>query len=171
MSKADDQSSQATLGTNDSTIGPTSLTDYVILDHAGSADDAPNASEDSKSAGENNQNSTHQETDDDEEEEDPLQVRRLALTFDYLMYKIQDHTTVLSEAVAQNVDYTKKQQEFEISQVNRRIKEARKIINECNRTDLEIDKLEQLQLMTRDFRDRLASLDTRLKRHNKTYGR
>ena len=113
----------------------------------------------------------HDEIDNNEEEEDddPLHIRTLALNFDYLMYKIRDHTTLLSDAVVQNVDYAKRQQELELSKINRRIREARKLIIECKRTDMEIDKLEQFKLLTRDFKHRLEEVNRRMDAHTKRY--
>lgn len=106
----------------------------------------------------------------DKDGDDPLQVRQLALNYDYLMYKIQDHTIALSEKVAQNVDYTQKQNEDAIARIHEHIAAAKLLISECDRTNEEIDKLEQLQLMTRDFKDRLRGIDKRLKQNAKRYG-
>lgn len=103
------------------------------------------------------------------DEDDPLHIRQLALNFDYLMYKIRDHTFVLSDAVVRNVDYAKRQQEVELSKISRRIREARRLIEECKRTNMEIDKLEQFKLLTRDFKQRLEEVNKRMNTHNKKY--
>ncbi|QPG76322.1 hypothetical protein FOA43_003708 [Brettanomyces nanus] len=168
----DDQSSQATLGTSNSTIGESSLTNYVILDrhdYASSTDSNDHTSVPTTTNDANEDNGF--DTSNNNSDDDPLEVRRLALTFDYLMYKIQDHVTGLSDAVTQNVDYTKKQRQLELSQINRDIHDARKLISECNCINLEIDKLEQLQLMTRDFKERLTVIDSRTKTHDRKFSK
>lgn len=107
---------------------------------------------------------------DTDNDEDPLEVRNVALVFDYLMYKIKDHVAEITDSVIQNVDYARNQQELEISRVNRHIKKARQLITKCDRTDMEIEKLVQLQSITKDFCDRLMNVDRHMNEHNKKYG-
>ena len=95
--------------------------------------------------------------------DDPLQLKDLAVDFDYLMFKIKDHILGLAELTQKSVttkmrliedDYLTQQLALESQ-----IAEADAILREC--TDLEtlFMKLGQFQGFVDDFKTRLSVLE------------
>ncbi|KAH3669353.1 hypothetical protein OGAPHI_001474 [Ogataea philodendri] len=144
----DDQSSQTTVHTSASTLRQSSVhTDELTID-----DSVQSVSE--------------IEIDD---EDDPLKVKELALAFDYLMYKIQDHTSQLSERVENHVIQSKAEHEVDIHAIQQKLEQIKLLLAHCDKVDQEIDKLEQLNIIAKDFNQRLLSVQRRMDAHAKKF--
>ncbi|OWB72217.1 hypothetical protein B5S31_g1924 [[Candida] boidinii] len=99
----------------------------------------------------------------EDESDDPLNVKELALSFDYLTYKIQDRVKTLSENIEVNLSFSKSNYEMEIFKITENLENVKMLIRECDSLNDEFSKLEQINLISRDFVSRLTKLDKRLK--------
>ncbi|GMF06219.1 unnamed protein product [[Candida] boidinii] len=99
----------------------------------------------------------------EDESDDPLNVKELALSFDYLTYKIQDRVKTLSENIEVNLSFSKSNYEMEIFKITENLEHVKMLIKECDYLNDEFSKLEQINLISRDFVSRLTILDKRLK--------
>ncbi|CUM46790.1 unnamed protein product [Debaryomyces tyrocola] len=106
-----------------------------------------------------------------DKDEDPLVLKNLAVNFDYLMYKINDHISNLSEKTFHavnakqdfvNGEYLQKQLDLE-----KEINEIDLILSRCNELELDFMKLDQLYLFVEDFKSRLNSLEDGFKEISK----
>lgn len=106
-----------------------------------------------------------------DQDEDPLVLKNLAVNFDYLMYKINDHISNLSEKTFNavnakqdfvNGEYLQKQLDLE-----KEINEIDLILSKCNELELDFMKLDQLYLFVQDFKSRLNSLEDGFKEISK----
>ncbi|ODV87776.1 hypothetical protein CANARDRAFT_25990 [[Candida] arabinofermentans NRRL YB-2248] len=206
----DDQSSQTTVYTSNSTIGPnsSSFTDpFTLLNYNRTSTaedelDSNYANDDDGSDGaeyeeqlethttrpelravDNGENDNDSDNDnveeneeedeeyDDEEDDDPLHVRELALNYDYLLFKIQEHTQQLSQKIEANVSHSKQKYENEINSIENHLRKVMELSHDCDLLNLEIDKLEQLDLITKDFTNRLVEIDQRMKIHSRKFKR
>ncbi|KAG7886921.1 hypothetical protein KL936_004772 [Ogataea polymorpha] len=147
----DDQSSQITVRTSTSTI------------HAVSLHGDPSAGSASVSAPEET------ELDDDDDDDDPLKVKELSLAFDYLMFKIQDQASQLSERVEAHVMRSKTEHEHDIQAIQNKLVQIKQLLGHCDQINLEIDKLEQLNMITKDFHQRLIAVQSRMNAHARKF--
>ncbi|KAG7853068.1 hypothetical protein KL941_000118 [Ogataea angusta] len=144
----DDQSSQITVRTSTSTIRAASL-------HGN-----PSAGSISVSVPEET------EVDDDD---DPLKVKELSLAFDYLMFKIQDQASQLSERVESHVLRSKSEHERDIQAIQDKLVQIKQLLGHCDQINLEIDKLEQLSMITKEFNQRLTAVQSRMNAHARKF--
>lgn len=94
---------------------------------------------------------------------DPLDVSALAYSFDKLTLDIQKETEKLATQVYVHIEEKNKQSTLNISQINENLKSIQKLLDKLTSLNLEIDKLQQLQLFTRDFNQRLVKIKDNLK--------
>ncbi|KAG7745987.1 hypothetical protein KL912_004843 [Ogataea haglerorum] len=145
----DDQSSQITVSTSTSTIRAASL-------HG-----APSGGSISVTV----PRETELEEGEDDDEDDPLKVKELSLAFDYLMFKIQDQASQLSERVEAHVLRSKTEHEHDIQTIQDKLVQIKQLVGHCDQINLEIDKLEQLNMITKDFTQRLIAVQNRMNAH------
>lgn len=94
--------------------------------------------------------------------EDPLEITQLSLSYDYLLYKIKDHISSLSEATynavlnKQNLSQEYLQDQLHIE---REIDLINKSIQITNELELSFMKFAQLQMFIEDFKIRLDRLE------------
>ncbi|KAL7664017.1 Biogenesis of lysosome-related organelles complex 1 subunit CNL1 [[Candida] zeylanoides] len=98
-----------------------------------------------------------------EEEDDPLALKSLAVQFDYLMFKINDHYATLAEqtysavvAKRDTIEHSYLEQQL---QVEKQIKDIDDLISSCEDLELEFKKLDQIEGFVEDFKTRLSSLE------------
>lgn len=98
---------------------------------------------------------------------DHLQLKLLAVNFDYLMYKISDRINTLSEQANASVAAKAKAIEEDYFQRQLHLNELISEIDACQRDckDLELlfTKLDQLYVFAEDFNGRLDILETEFK--------
>lgn len=95
---------------------------------------------------------------------DPLDVQTLAANFDTLMANINKRTQQLAEQVYEHVQEKKQISDENLAAIEAKLQQFGGLLDKCNDLNTEIDKLEQLQLFTRDFNLRLQSLSDTLRR-------
>ncbi|KAI3403918.1 hypothetical protein KGF56_003348 [Candida oxycetoniae] len=100
-----------------------------------------------------------------QDEPDPLELRKLSLSYDYMMYKIKDYIKTLMdqtyESVLQkqtliNQDYFENQ-----LQLSRQYREIEQLIKSCNDLELEFMKIDQLEIFVKDFKQRLDLIEAK----------
>lgn len=94
-----------------------------------------------------------------EEEDDPLGVKRLALSFDYLLYKIQDRVTQLAEQTHLSVERTVGDAEEQLVLVEESITRLRALTRTCDEIETEFLGVEQIGVIVREFTNRLDALE------------
>ena len=108
-----------------------------------------------------NLNSSPQSHEDDSS--DPLELHKLSLSYDYLIYKINDHVALLSETTHQSVlrkqelinnDYLQDQ-----LQLAKEFKEIDEIMEKCRNLELDFLKLDQLGGFIGEFKERVTQLE------------
>lgn len=99
------------------------------------------------------------------EEEDPLGLKELALNYDYLIYKMNDHMNNLSELTYTAV----KDKEILVNeylekklQLDKEMKEIDSILQKCEELELEFMKLDQLSSFIEGFKKRLDTIESQL---------
>lgn len=96
------------------------------------------------------------------EDDDPLQLKQLAVNYDYLIYKINDHIAVLSEQTFRLMK-TKQQLTEEYLQDKLHLEEEfaniDELIGHCKEIELTFMKLDQLRMFVDDFHQRLNYLE------------
>ncbi|CAK7901434.1 biogenesis of lysosome-related organelles complex 1 subunit Cnl1p [[Candida] anglica] len=101
------------------------------------------------------------------EDEDPLGLRELAVRFDYLLYRINDHVTNLSELTYQSVCSKRDTIEIEYLdkqlQLDKKLKDVDTILRSCDELELELMKLDQMSNFVDDFKERLHVLEIAFK--------
>ncbi|CDR38890.1 CYFA0S02e07998g1_1 [Cyberlindnera fabianii] len=95
----------------------------------------------------------------DEEEDDPLGVKKLALSFDYLMYRI----CTKMEAIAEKTELAVCEKEAEVNQqlvdAENSMERLRELMKACDDIEMEFAKLEQIGMFVQEFKDRIDSLE------------
>lgn len=100
-------------------------------------------------------------------DDDPLQIKDLAVQYDYLIYKISDHISNLADLTYLSV--ISKQQLIEEDYfenqlgLDKELDESNKMIEECNKLEMVYTKLDQLYLFVEDFKTRITYLENRFK--------
>lgn len=96
-------------------------------------------------------------------DDDPLEIKDLAVKYDYLIYKINDHITNLAEITHQSIitkrnmideDYFNEQ-----LHLDEELQNADKLIGECNLIETLFMKLDQLYMFVGDFKERISVLE------------
>lgn len=99
------------------------------------------------------------------EDDDPLQIKQLALAYDYLMFKIKNHIAKLSErtleAVAAEDEYVS--HEYLEKQLNLGEEYARidNVLRGADVLEQDFLKLEQLIYFVEDFKGRVEELENK----------
>ncbi|KAL6453625.1 CLN1 Biogenesis of lysosome-related organelles complex 1 subunit CNL1 [Candida maltosa Xu316] len=94
---------------------------------------------------------------------DPLELRKLSLSYDYLMYKIKDYISTLTEQTYQAV--VSKQYQINQEYFNDQLKlfdeyeNIEQLLKTVNSLEMEFLKLDQLEVFIEDFKDRLNILE------------
>lgn len=98
---------------------------------------------------------------------DHLQLKLLAVNFDYLMYKISDRINTLSEqtnasvtAKAKSIEEDYLQEQLHLDQLLSEIDACQR---DCNELELLFAKLDQLYVFAQDFNGRLDILEAGFK--------
>ncbi|EGV66696.1 hypothetical protein PSN45_002684 [Yamadazyma tenuis] len=104
----------------------------------------------------------------DSEEEDPMGLKQLALSYDYLIYKINDHVKSLSditfESVSQKESLIKRDYLQQQLKLDMEMAQIDKLLVECDKLELEFMKLDQLKGFVDDFKVRVSRLETQFSR-------
>lgn len=94
--------------------------------------------------------------------EDPLEITPLAVSYDYLVYKIKDHILTLAESTYLSVkkkhelvdDYLTKQLDLHTE-----IESIDALIKECTSLQQDMQKLQQLRMFIDDFKVRMDAVE------------
>lgn len=95
-------------------------------------------------------------------DDDPLELRRLAVSFDYLVFKIKDRIAALVEDTERAV--VLKEQAVEEEYLGRRLaigdrmEQIDELVSRCDELEAEFARLEQLYAFVDDFKARVAAL-------------
>ncbi|PVH14212.1 uncharacterized protein CXQ87_002339 [Candidozyma duobushaemuli] len=96
-------------------------------------------------------------------DDDPLRIKDLAVSYDYLMYKIHDHIASLSETTFSSVESKQRliEQDYfqQQLQLDKNIADAQALLDQCDDLELQFMKLDQLYSFVDDFKDRVARLE------------
>lgn len=96
-------------------------------------------------------------------DDDPLRIKDLAVSYDYLMYKIHDHIALLLETTFSLVESKQRliEQDYfqQQLQLDKNIADAQALLDQCDDLELQFMKLDQLYLFVDDFKDRVARLE------------
>ncbi|KAI5961994.1 hypothetical protein KGF57_001534 [Candida theae] len=99
------------------------------------------------------------------QETDPLELHKLSLSYDYLMFKIKDYIKTLTDQTYDSVlrkqnlindDYFEKQ-----LNLSRQYEDIDKLLKTCNELEQEFMKIDQLEMFVRDFKQRLDAIEKR----------
>lgn len=103
-----------------------------------------------------------------EANDDPLELKKLAVSYDYLMYRINDRIAALADAtfvsVSAKEEYIKNGylgDQLRLQEETRRIEE---LVSECDAIELGFMKLEQIRGFVDDFLERLDRLEGEFRR-------
>lgn len=105
------------------------------------------------------------------EGDDPLEIKKLAVSFDYLMYKIKDRVSTLCDSTYEavsaknkwiNADYLDKQ-----LNISGQIEEIDDILRACDAVENQFMRLEQLEMFVADFNRRLARIEAMVQNEGK----
>ncbi|CCG22664.1 hypothetical protein CORT_0B09600 [Candida orthopsilosis Co 90-125] len=97
------------------------------------------------------------------QEADPLELHKLSLSYDYLMFKIKDYIKTLTdqtyESVLQKQDHIN--HDYFENQLNLPIQyeEIDKLLKTCNELEQEFMKIDQLEMFAHDFKQRLDAIE------------
>lgn len=95
--------------------------------------------------------------------DDPLELKQLAIKYDYLIYKINDHISTLSEqtflAVTKKTELVSDDYFDQQLQLDQRLQKADQLLRQCNDIDMLFLKLSQLYMFVDDFKERIAHLE------------
>ncbi|CCD23586.1 Cnl1p NDAI_0B05530 [Naumovozyma dairenensis CBS 421] len=95
-------------------------------------------------------------------EEDPLGIDKLSIDFDYLLYKIHGYVETIQ---LQTIDichnqYTLIDEGIIEGVIDRNIQEFKKLLEKCNELENHFDMLDQIEMITKTFSERLTDLVT-----------
>ncbi|CUM63094.1 uncharacterized protein PRCAT00000659001 [Priceomyces carsonii] len=97
------------------------------------------------------------------EEDDPLELRNLAVSYDYLLFKIKDQVSTLTEITQQSVQNKQMliEEKYFKEELNleNEFKEIDALFRMCDEIQLNFLKLDQLVDFVADFRSRLEHLE------------
>lgn len=116
----------------------------------GSNDDAKNASGNNEN--DNGDNPEHPNT-------DPLNIKELALNFDYLMYKINDRIKSLSEVAQQSTFRQKENTESTIMEIDKVIQYYYEITKKLDEINNDFNKVKQINMIIDEFVPRIKELE------------
>jgi len=96
-------------------------------------------------------------------DDDPLEIKDLAVKYDYLIYKINDHIANLADITHQSVSNKRKliDEEYFDQQLHldEQLADADRLIDECKELETLFMKLDQLYMFVGDFKQRVATLE------------
>ncbi|KAK6200241.1 uncharacterized protein RJT21DRAFT_114667 [Scheffersomyces amazonensis] len=102
-------------------------------------------------------------TADTDPDPDPLEIKQLALSYDYLIYKINDHIANLADDTYETIRH--KQSLIEINyfedqlDLPGQLQEVDRLLEQCNQLELDFLKLDQLRMFIGDFKNRIDALE------------
>lgn len=104
----------------------------------------------------------------DSGEDDPLAINKLAVSFDYLMYKIKDHIESLSEETYEAVNHKQNFIDNYIDQIqlDKTFEQSDTLIRKCDNLEMELYKLEKIEEFVGDFKNRIAILESEIRALN-----
>lgn len=111
-----------------------------------------------------NNNNDNDNNNNNSDHEDPLNIVPLARNFDILIDNIQSQSSKLAQQVHNHVSDRKKLSDISLTQLNEKLNHLNNLIKNCNSLNDQIDMLQQLQILSKDFNQRLTSLNNELKR-------
>ncbi|KAG2732517.1 hypothetical protein G9P44_004934 [Scheffersomyces stipitis] len=146
--------------------GDVSSFDPVQSNEGGSARNSTNVYLDSSVDIDGSANATttrDYESRDSEDDPDPLELRKLALSYDYLIYKINDHVSTMADTTYQSILSKQKLIEnnyFEDQlHLQDELDHVETLLDNCTQLELEFMKLDQLKMFIDDFKSRLDVLE------------
>lgn len=97
------------------------------------------------------------------EDDDPLELKDLAVKFDYLMFRINDHLAALADATWRSVEAKRTLIEEDYFgrqlQLDAELARADAVVAECTQLEAMFMKLDQLYTFVGEFKARLAALE------------
>ncbi|KAI5961723.1 hypothetical protein CANMA_003700 [Candida margitis] len=97
------------------------------------------------------------------QETDPLELHKLALSYDYLMFKIKDYIKILTDQTYTSVLLKQDQisQDYLERQLNlpQQYEEIDKLLKTCTDLEQEFMKIDQLEMFVHDFKQRLDAIE------------
>lgn len=111
----------------------------------------------------------HLESNYVEEEDDPLGVKKLALSFDYLLYKISEKMEGLAQQTEASVISRKEEADRELVDVESSMGYLKALIQKCDELDNDFSKIEQISVIVGDFKERIKDLEPKIKTDDKIY--
>lgn len=99
-----------------------------------------------------------------EEEDDPLGVKKLALSFDYLMYKISEKMETLSRQTEASVISRKDEADQDLIEVEQSMENLRELMMKCDDLDNDFTRIEQISVIVADFKQRVKALEALAKK-------
>lgn len=95
--------------------------------------------------------------------DDPLELKDLAVKYDYLVYKINDHIASLAEITHQSVQSKRHLIDTEYLDqqlhLDHELAHADKLLLECSELEALFMKLDQLYMFVDDFKARVGRLE------------
>lgn len=96
-------------------------------------------------------------------DDDPLEIKDLAVKYDYLIYKINDHITNLADITHESIMTKRKliDEEYFDKQLNldEQLRSADRLLDECKQLEALFMKLDQLYMFVSDFKNRTSALE------------
>ncbi|SMN19685.1 similar to Saccharomyces cerevisiae YDR357C CNL1 Protein of unknown function [Maudiozyma saulgeensis] len=96
---------------------------------------------------------------------DPLGINKLAVDYDYLMYKINDYVQsiqIQTHAICQQHDTVIKDDIVE-GIIDKNVAEFKVLLEQCNELENYFDMLEQIAFISETFKERLDTIFAELK--------
>lgn len=96
-------------------------------------------------------------------DDDPLGLKQLALHYDYLIYRINDHIAGLSQDTYEAVSTKERAvtQEYlgDQLQLAQQLEDVDVLLQKCSELELEFMKVDQLKVFVGDFKERVLQLE------------
>jgi len=97
-----------------------------------------------------------------EEEDDPLSVKKLALSFDYLMYKVSEKMGALAQQTETSVVSRKDEADKQLIDIETSMNNLKLLIRKCDDLDADFTMIEQIGFLVTDFKERVKSLEAQI---------
>lgn len=94
----------------------------------------------------------------DTEEDDPLNVRQLGVTFDYLMFQISEKIAEISQETENDVVLLQKTSELKVNEMDKIIASLKKLIADCTELENDFERIKQLGFIVAEFKTRIDNI-------------
>ncbi|KAH3674410.1 hypothetical protein WICMUC_003247 [Wickerhamomyces mucosus] len=103
-----------------------------------------------------------------EDDDDPLGVKQLAVSFDYLMFKINDNLKNLTSETEKYLIDQKTSLTKELESVDAMTDSLKHVMDKCANLNSEFMKIKQISFIAADFKERIRYIESKLyDYHNK----